>query len=51
MLFGDYADTWINDHVLKPRTKELYRALLKNHLKPAFGNIDLGTIHEDAVRR
>jgi hypothetical protein len=32
--FGTYADTWINDHVLKPRTDELYRSLLKNHLKP-----------------
>jgi hypothetical protein len=26
--FGDYADTWINDYVLKPRTEELYRGLL-----------------------
>lgn len=34
--FGDYADAWVNDHVLKPRTEELYRGLLKNHLKPAF---------------
>jgi len=24
--FGEYADSWINDHVLKPRTEELYRA-------------------------
>ncbi len=26
VLFGAYAETWINDHVLKPRTEELYRA-------------------------
>ena len=49
--FGDYADTGINDHILKPRTEELYRALLKNHLKPAFGQVDLGKIHEGAIRR
>lgn len=49
--FGDYADTWINDHVLKPRTEELYRGLLKNHLKPTFGNVDLGEIREGDIRR
>jgi hypothetical protein len=32
--FGTCADTWINDHEFKPRTDELYRSLLKNHLKP-----------------
>jgi integrase len=49
--FGDYADTWLRDHVLKPRTEELYRGLLKNHLKPAFGNVDLGDIKEGDIRR
>jgi integrase len=49
--FGDYADTWINDHVLKPRTAELYRGLLKNHLRSTFGHVDLGNIHEADVRR
>ena len=51
ILFGDYADSWIGDHLLKPRTEELYRGLLKNHLKPTFGSVDLGKIHEGAVRR
>jgi hypothetical protein len=48
---GDYAATWINDHVLKPRAEELYRGLLKNHLKPAFGGVDLGDIREGDIRR
>jgi integrase len=48
---GDYADTWINDHVLKPRTEELYRGLLRNHLKPTFGSVGLGDIKEGQVRR
>jgi integrase len=51
VLFGDYAETWINDHVLKPRTEELYRGLLKNHLRPTFGNADLGEIREGDIRR
>ena len=51
ILFGTYADTWIHDHVLKPRTEELYRGLPKNHLKPTFGSVDLGKIHDGDVRR
>lgn len=43
ILFGSYADIWINDHVLKPRTEELYRGLLKNHLRPTLGSVDLGS--------
>ena len=49
--FGQYADTWVNDSVLKPRTEELYRGLLKNHLKPAFGETFLSEIREADVRR
>jgi integrase len=51
LKFGQYADTWVNDHVLKPRTEELYRGLLKNHLKPTFGNADLADIREGDIRR
>jgi integrase len=51
ILFGTYADTWLNDHVLKPRTDELYRGLLKNHLKPTFGGMDLSKIREGDIRR
>ena len=49
--FGDYATSCVNDHVLKPRTAELYQGLLKNHLAPAFGNVDLGDIREADIRR
>ena len=51
ILFGTYADAWIRDHVLKPRTEELYRGLLKNHLKPTFGHVDLGKIREGNIRQ
>ena len=47
----DYAESWISDHVLKPRTEELYRGLLANHLLPTFGNMDLSVIREIDVRR
>jgi hypothetical protein len=51
MKFGDYADTWLRDHVIRPRTQELYRSQIKNHLKPTFGNVDLGDIKEGDIRR
>jgi integrase len=48
--FNDYADQWIRDRVLKVRTEELYRGLLRNHLLPAFGGHALGGIDEAAIR-
>src|ERR1700761_7542434 len=32
--FCEYADQWMRDRVLKPRTAELYHGLLVNHLYP-----------------
>ncbi len=49
--FVVYAVNWIDDQVLKPRTEELYRGLLKNHLASAFGDVDLSDIREGDIRR
>jgi integrase len=49
--FVVYAVNWIDDQVLKPRTEELYRGLLKNHLASAFGDLDLCDIREGDIRR
>jgi integrase len=51
VTLGKYAARWIDDQVLKPRTGELYRGLLKNHLAPAFGSVDLCDIREADIRR
>jgi hypothetical protein len=51
VLFSDYADQWVHDRVLKVRTEELYRDLLRNHLLPTFGTHALGDIDEAAIRR
>src|SRR6266496_3500578 len=48
--FVVYAVNWIDDQVLKPRTEELYRGLLKNHLASAFGDVDLSDIREGDIR-
>lgn len=42
VLFWVYASTWVRDRVLKPRTDELYRGLLTNHLDQFFGNMNVG---------
>jgi len=49
--FSEYAEQWINDRVLKVRTEELYRGLLRNHLLAAFGQLNVADIDEAAVRR
>jgi integrase len=49
--FGRYAASWIDDQVLKPRTEELYRGLLRNHLSPTFGDVEVAGIREGDVRR
>ena len=48
--FGEYAQRWMGDRVLKVRTRELYSGLLRNHLLPTFGNVAIGDIGEGDVR-
>lgn len=49
--FHEYAGEWMRDRVLKVRTEELYRGLLRNHLLPTFGDLSMGDIEESTVRR
>ncbi len=54
--FGDYADEWIEHRLVKgkpltPATKQGYRALMRRHLTPAFGQTRLNQINKDRVRR
>jgi integrase len=49
--FREYAEQWMRDRVLKPRTVELYDGLLANHLFPTFGGLGLVDIDEATVRR
>ncbi len=37
VTFADYSAQWMKDRILKPRTRELYDGLLRNHLLPTFG--------------
>ncbi|MGD0705739.1 MAG: tyrosine-type recombinase/integrase [Trebonia sp.] len=49
--FRAYAEQWMRDRVLKPRTAELYNGLLANHLYPTFGDLGLSDVDETTIRR
>ncbi|WP_031075543.1 tyrosine-type recombinase/integrase [Streptomyces sp. NRRL WC-3742] len=48
--FGKYADAWITERGLMETTLELYRRLLRLHLQPNFGDLDLDEITPPLVR-
>jgi len=50
LTFGEYADRWLGDRSLKPRTRAHYRALLDHHLVPTFGEVAIGAITSGTVR-
>lgn len=48
---GPYADRWISERAgLRPRTVELYRWLLRVHIEPTLGGVELGRIDTSLVR-
>ncbi|GAA3747048.1 integrase [Spinactinospora alkalitolerans] len=48
--FRDYADKWVAERDLAPRSADLYQSLLRLHLNPTFGDIFLKDIRESDVR-
>ena len=40
-MFGPYAEAWLEQRELKPRTKALYRRLLDRFILPAFAEVSL----------
>jgi integrase len=52
VLFGQYVDDWLTQRYdIRPRTRELYRSLIKCHLKPTFERVPLTAITTASVRR
>lgn len=52
VLFGHYVDDWLDHRYdIRPRTRELYRSLIKRHLKPTFERVPLTDIATATVRR
>jgi integrase len=50
LTLGLYADSWLRDRTLKPRTRAHYRKLLDNHVLPTFGHVEVKTITPESVR-
>ena len=51
ITLADYADRWITERAgLRPRTVELYRWLLRRHIRPWLGDVPLGKIDAPLVR-
>jgi integrase len=51
VLLRDYADRWVTQRPnLRPRTVELYRMLLRNHITPYLGGVPLGKLSTAMVR-
>lgn len=49
-LFSDYAQTWLTQRELKPRTIEAYRAILDQQLLPAWGDVRIDAIRVADVK-
>ncbi len=48
--FEVYASQWVQERGLSPTTNELYRRLLRLHILPTFGGLDLDEITSPRVR-
>lgn len=50
LTFGRYAEQWIENRTLKPRTRDLYRDLLKKRVLETLGDRELTTITPAVIR-
>jgi integrase len=46
----EYANAWLAQRILAPRSVELYQGLLKHHIVPILGKTDLGDLSPRDVR-
>lgn len=51
LTFAEYAERWLADRPLKPRTTDHYRSLLDRQILPTFGEVALKHVTSAAVRR
>lgn len=52
ITLGEYAESWIRERAgLRPRTVELYRWLLRKHIAPYIGGVQLGKLSPPVIRQ
>ncbi|MEU9001291.1 tyrosine-type recombinase/integrase [Streptomyces sp. NPDC048551] len=49
--FSEYAAAWIRERELATTTRQLYTSLLRRHLEPTFGAVNVAEISPPLVRR
>jgi integrase len=52
MTVGEWLDIWAKDYLggVKPRTVDNYRAVIRNHIKPALGAVKLEALNAHAIQ-
>ena len=52
MTVGEWLDIWAKDYLnnVKPRTREIYKASIRNHIKPALGTIRLEALDTPTIQ-
>ncbi len=50
LTLAGYANPWLADRTLKPRTRQLYRSLLDHHLLPTLGELPLEALTAADIR-
>lgn len=53
MTVGEWMDIWTSSYLVsvKPMTVEIYKSNIKNHIKPALGNIKLTDLRPHMVQQ
>lgn len=54
VMYGEFLDRYLKEvaaHTLKPKTQENYYFIIKNHIKPAFGDMRIATIRPDHLQK
>lgn len=52
MTVSEWLDIWLAEYLggVKPRTREIYKASIRNHLKPALGAIRLEALDTPTIQ-
>ncbi|MDI9959236.1 MULTISPECIES: tyrosine-type recombinase/integrase [unclassified Rhodococcus (in: high G+C Gram-positive bacteria)] len=50
LTLTEYAEKWLAERTLKPRTRSLYDDLLRLHIGPGLGGLEMGSLRPATVR-
>jgi integrase len=50
ITLDEYAETWIEQRPLKPRTRKMYKDMMRLHISDTLGKVGIGALTGQAVR-